>query len=98
MAYATIDEILSRVDHRSPYPPGQFPDFDPEDLKAWEKVMSYSARRLYPYADPWERPGGPNVVASGDQEDGEDVAFILPDITLLYLEANREWQQVFGDI
>ena len=208
MPYATIDEILSRVDRRSPYPPGQFPDFDPEDLKAWayfihvyldfsqgtgwfaspvatrtmewpaflprynegagrvddlpplarlshleelrkildyvsycmgvwrikpaiipgatrilgfsidsdddyngcfqrakdardvawEKVMSYSARRLYPYADPWERPGGPNVVASGDQEDGEDVAFILPDITLLYLEANREWQQVFGDI
>ncbi|MCK4333915.1 hypothetical protein KAX06_03905 [candidate division WOR-3 bacterium] len=38
------------------------------------------------------------MVASGDQEDGEDVAFILPDITLLYLEANREWQQVFGDI
>ena len=208
MPYATIDEILSRVDRGSPCPPGQFPDFDPEDLKAWayfihvyldfsqgtgwfaspvatrtmewpaflprynegsgrvddppplarlshleelrkilgyvsycmgvwrikpviilgsttilgfsidsddayngcfqrakdardvawEKVMSYSARQLYPYADPWERPGGPNVVASGDQEDGEDVAFILPDITLLYLEANREWQQVFGDI
>ena len=35
MPYATIDEILSRVDRRSPCPPGQFPDFDPEDLKAW---------------------------------------------------------------
>jgi len=207
MPYATIDEILSRVDRRSPCPPGQFPDFDPEDLKAWayfihvyldfsqgvgwfvswnkrremewlaflprynegsgrvddlpllgrlshleelrkildyvsycmgvwrikpaiipgattilgffidsddayngcfqrakdardvawEKVMSYSARQLYPYADLWERGAGrPNPVASGER--GTDVAYILPDISLLYLEANREWQNVFGDI
>jgi hypothetical protein len=207
MPYATIDEILSRVDRSNPCPPGQFPNFDPEDLKAWayfihvyldfsqgagwfvswnkrremewpaflprynegsrrvdeppplgrlshleelreilgyisycmevwrikppmstkilgfsidsdddyngcfqrakeardvgwEKAMSYSARELYPYADPWERGAGrPNPVASGDRdEEGNDIAYILPDIALLYLESNREWQQVFGDI
>jgi len=211
MPYATIDEILSRVDRRSPCPPGQFPDFDPEDLKAWayfiyvyldcsqadlrtwpsleparrgwpsflpkydastgrigdvpppesldaahrptvpfeklrkildyisycmevwreepqtyqyptrilgflfddydeydycfqrakdardvawEKAMDYSARALYPYADPNERPGGPNVVASG--ESGTDVAYILPDIASLFLEVNEEWNRTFN--
>lgn len=35
MAYAAIEEILSRVSPANPPPPSRFPDFAPEDLKAW---------------------------------------------------------------
>jgi len=61
---------------------------------AWKKAMDYSARALYPYADPAERgTGEPNVVASGER--GTDVAYILPDIASLFLEVNEEWNRTF---
>lgn len=35
MAYATIENILSQVSPEAPPDPSLFPDFDPQDMKAW---------------------------------------------------------------
>ena len=35
MAYATIENILSQVSPKAPPDPSLFPDFDPQDMKAW---------------------------------------------------------------
>lgn len=87
MPYATIDEILSRVDRRSPCPPGQFPDFDPEDLNAWAYFIyvyldcSQADLRTWPSLEPARR-GWPSFLPNTMRAQEEWEMSLLPNLLM----------------
>jgi len=60
---------------------------------AWEAAMKYSAESLYEYADPTNTRGRTNVAQSDD-----GLAFILPDMTILFVEVYKMWREAFPGV